>query len=435
MEFKSQILFTSMEILIIFALVLLNGIFAMSELSLVSSRKFKLEKASKKGNKGAKKALELSENPSKFLSTVQIGITLIGIVLGFYSGDALTNNFEAIISKIEFLQPYAKQIAGPVIVVFITYLSIVLGELFPKQLGMIFPEKIAVKIARPMDVLSKITSPFVWLLSTTNALLMKIFGIDKLSDHQVSEEEIKAIIKESAEVGEIEDIEQDIVERVFELGDTKAAHLFTYRNQIHYLKTEDSKEEILKIISENPHSIYPLTEGNNLDKIVGVVALKDIFRILHETDFEIRTIAKAPVYLTENTSAYKILENFREKRIHFGVVVDEYGSTEGIITMDDLIDALVGDMSDENSEETSIQQRNENSWFVDGQVSLKQFIKEIPIEIDETFFKNILTVAGFVIHQNNGLPKVGDRIKFDNFEFEILDKDGQRIDKILVKKR
>lgn len=435
MEFKSQILFTSMEILIIFALVLLNGIFAMSELSLVSSRKFKLEKASKKGNKGAKKALELSENPSKFLSTVQIGITLIGIVLGFYSGDALTNNFEAIISKIEFLQPYAKQIAGPVIVVFITYLSIVLGELFPKQLGMIFPEKIAVKIARPMDVLSKITSPFVWLLSTTNSLLMKIFGIDKLSDHQVSEEEIKAIIKESAEVGEIEDIEQDIVERVFELGDTKAAHLFTYRNQIHYLKTEDSKEEILKIISENPHSIYPLTEGNNLDKIVGVVALKDIFRILHETDFEIRTIAKAPVYLTENTSAYKILENFREKRIHFGVVVDEYGSTEGIITMDDLIDALVGDMSDEISEETSIQQRNENSWFVDGQVSLKQFIKEIPIEIDETFFKNILTVAGFVIHQNNGLPKVGDRIKFDNFEFEILDKDGQRIDKILVKKR
>lgn len=435
MEFKSQILFTSMEILIIFALVLLNGIFAMSELSLVSSRKFKLEKASKKGNKGAKKALELSENPSKFLSTVQIGITLIGIVLGFYSGDALTNNFEAIISKIEFLQPYAKQIAGPVIVVFITYLSIVLGELFPKQLGMIFPEKIAVKIARPMDVLSKITSPFVWLLSTTNALLMKIFGIDKLSDHQVSEEEIKAIIKESAEVGEIEDIEQDIVERVFELGDTKAAHLFTYRNQIHYLKTEDSKEEILKIISENPHSIYPLTEGNNLDKIVGVVALKDIFRILHETDFEIRTIAKAPVYLTENTNAYKILENFREKRIHFGVVVDEYGSTEGIITMDDLIDALVGDMSDEISEETSIQQRNENSWFVDGQVSLKQFIKEIPIEIDETFFKNILTVAGFVIHQNNGLPKVGDRIKFDNFEFEILDKDGQRIDKILVKKR
>ena len=435
MEFKSQILFTSMEILIIFALVLLNGIFAMSELSLVSSRKFKLEKASKKGNKGAKKALELSENPSKFLSTVQIGITLIGIVLGFYSGDALTNNFEAIISKIEFLQPYAKQIAGPVIVVFITYLSIVLGELFPKQLGMIFPEKIAVKIARPMDVLSKITSPFVWLLSTTNSLLMKIFGIDKLSDHQVSEEEIKAIIKESAEVGEIEDIEQDIVERVFELGDTKAAHLFTYRNQIHYLKTEDSKEEILKIISENPHSIYPLTEGNNLDKIVGVVALKDIFRILHETDFEIRTIAKAPVYLTENTSAYKILENFREKRIHFGVVVDEYGSTEGIITMDDLMDALVGDMSDEISEETSIQQRNENSWFVDGQVSLKQFIKEIPIEIDETFFKNILTVAGFVIHQNNGLPKVGDRIKFDNFEFEILDKDGQRIDKILVKKR
>ena len=424
-----------MEILIIFALVLLNGIFAMSELSLVSSRKYKLEKASKNGNKGAKKAIELSENPSKFLSTVQIGITLIGIILGFYSGDALSNDFAAFISKIYFLEPYANQIAGPVIVIFITYLSIVLGELFPKQLGMIFPEKIAVKISRPMDILSKITSPFVWLLSATNSLLMKIFGIKKLSDNQVSEEEIKAIIKESAEVGEIEDIEHDIVKRVFELGDTKAAHLFTYRNQIHYLKIQDSKEEILKIINENPHSIYPLVEENNLDKIKGVVTLKDIFGLLDEPNFEIKKIVKTPVYLTENTSAYKILESFRQKKIHFGIVVDEYGSTEGIITMDDLMDALVGDMSDEMTEEISIQQRDENSWLVDGQVSLKHFMKEIPIEIDEIIAENILTIAGFVIHENKGLPKVGDRIKFDNFEFEILDKDGQRIDKILVKKR
>lgn len=207
-----------MEIIIIIILILLNGVFAMSEMSLVSSRKFKLESAAKKGNAGAKKALELSDNPTKFLSTVQIGITLIGILLGVYSGDKLTNDVVDFLSKIEFLAPYSQTLATVLIVIFITYLSIVLGELLPKRIGMTFPEPIITMLSKPMHLLSKITSPFVWLLSVSNNFLLRLMGIKKTHDSKVSEEEIKAIVKESAEGGEIQDIEQDIVERVFELG-------------------------------------------------------------------------------------------------------------------------------------------------------------------------------------------------------------------------
>ena len=423
-----------MELIIIFALVLLNGIFAMSELSLVSSRKFKLENAKKKGSAGAKKALELSENPARFLSTVQIGITLIGIVLGFYSGDALTNDFAAMISKIDILAPYAQKIAGPAIVVFITYLSIVFGELFPKQLGMTFPEKIAILIARPMNVLSKITSPFVWLLSTSNSLLSKIFGIKKDTDSKVSEEEIKSIIKESAEGGEIQDIEQNIVERVFELGDTKASHLHTHRNQIVHFDINDSREEIIAKVNSEAHSAYPVTQNNNLDNLKGIILLKDLFTLINSDDFNLETYLKEPVYVTENTSAYRILENFREKKMHYGIVVDEYGTMQGMITMDDVMDALVGDMTEVHHDEFQIIESGENMWLVDGQFPLKSFAREIGADIDEELIQNIQTVAGFIINKNNELPNEGDTIKIDNFEYKIVDKDGQRIDKILVTK-
>ena len=426
-----------MELIIIFALVLLNGVFAMSEMSLVSSRKFKLENAKKKGSAGAKAALDLSENPSRFLSTVQIGITLIGIVLGFYSGDALTNDFAALISKVEFLQPYAKQIAGPAIVVFITYLSIVLGELFPKQLGMTFPEKISIFVAPTMKLISKITSPFVWLLTFSNEILLKIFGIKKNVDSSVSEEELKAIIRDSAEGGEIEDIEQDIVERVFELGDTKASNLFTYKNQVVFFDIADSQQTILNKIRDEQHSAYPVTEDNNLDKILGVVLLKDLFLLAGQENFDLKKVLKAPVYVTENMPAFKVLENFRSHRMHYGIVIDEYGNTQGMITMDDVMDALVGDMSEEGQEdyEYKIVQRADGSWLIDGQYSLKSFVKDFDLEVDEDIHKSVQTVAGFILNESNQLPEVGDTIVFGNFAFEIIDKDGQLIDKILVTKR
>lgn len=424
-----------MEILIIIGLVLINGIFSMSEMSLVSSRKFKLESARKKGSKGAKIALELSENPTKFLSTVQIGITLIGILLGVYSGENLTNDVAGFFAKFEFTEPFSHNIAVGVIVVFVTYLTIVLGELLPKRLGMTFPEPIAIVLAKPMKILSVITSPFVWLLTTTNNLLLKIMGIRKTTDSKVSEEEIKSIIKESAAGGEIQDIEQDIVERVFELGDRKVNSLYTHRSQIVFIDTTDSWDTIKSKINEEKHSAYPVCENNNLDDIIGVVLLKDLFTPTTNDNFDIKNFIKKPVFLNESSYAYKVLEIFKKERMHYGIVVDEYGSTIGMVTMDDVVDALVGDVTENDQYEFQITQRDENSWLVDGQYSIIEFLKHFDLNIDVSQQYKFATIAGLLIYTKNSLPNVGDKFQFDDYEIEIVDKDGQRIDKIMVTKK
>lgn len=424
-----------MEILIILGLVLLNGIFSMSEMSLVSSRKFKLESQKKKGNNGAKTALELSENPTKFLSTVQIGITLIGILLGVYSGENLKSDVTEFLISFEPIKDYASNIATGIIVVFVTYLSIVLGELLPKRLGMTYPEPIAILLAKPMKFLSIITSPFVWLLTTSNDVLLKIMGIKKTTENKVSEEEIKSIIKESADGGEIQDIEHNIMERVFELGDRKVNSLFTHRNEIVYFTIDDTWEEIKHKINQEKHSAYPVSKSKDLDDILGIVLLKDLFTPTTDENFDIRDYIKTPIYFNESTLAYRVLELFKKEKMHYGIVIDEYGTTVGIVTMDDLMDALVGDATEIEQEEYQISVRDENSWFVDGQYSVIEFIKYFDIEIDDDHQTKFTTVAGLLIHINNTLPSLGDKFEIGNYELEVIDKDGQRIDKILVTKK
>lgn len=423
-----------MEILIIIGLIILNGIFAMSEISLVSARKFKLENAKKKGSKGAKTAIDLSENPTKFFSTVQIGITLIGILLGIYSGENLTKDMESFLMQYHSLRSHAHNLSVGIIVVFITYLSIILGELFPKRLGMAFPEKIAVTIARPMKVLSLVTSPFVWLLSISNDLLLKIFRIHKTTESKVSEEEIKAIIKESADGGEIQDIEHDIVERVFELGDRKVNSLFTHRNEIVFFDEHDNWDEIIVKINKEKHSAYPVCKNGNLDETLGIVLLKDLFFPMIEKEFQIADFVKEPIYINESTFAYKVLELFKREKMHYGIVINEYGSVEGIITMDDVVDALVGDATEMDQDEYQIIQRDDQSWLVDGQYSLIEFVRYFNLYIDEEIQNKYTTVAGLLIHQSSTLPEVGDKFDFEDYSLEVIDKDNQRIDKVLVTK-
>jgi len=424
-----------MEILIIIGLVLLNGIFSMSEMSLVSSRKFKLENAKKKGSTGAKTALELSENPTKFLSTVQIGITLIGILLGVYSGEKLTQNVTDYLMQFELIIPYAQTIATGIIVVFVTYLSIVLGELLPKRLGMTFPEPLAILLAKPMKILSIITSPFVWLLTTTTDILLKIMGIKKTTDSRISEEEIKSIIKDSADGGEIQDIEHNIMERVFELGDRKVNTLFTHKSEIVYFTLNDTWEEIKNKINQEKHSAYPVCKTNNLDDIIGIVLLKDLFTPSTDKEFNIKEFVKEPIYFFESTYAYKVLESFKKEKMHYGIVLNEYGTTQGIVTMDDVLDALVGDVTEYDQEEYQIIQRDENSWLVDGQYSIIDFIKYFDIEFKENYQSKYTTVAGLIIYNNNTLPEIGHKISIGNYELEVIDKDGQRIDKIMITKK
>lgn len=422
-----------MEIVIIILLILLNGFFAMSEMSLVSSKKFVLENALKKGKRGAKSALQLIENPNKFLSTIQIGITLIGILLGVYSGKNLTDDVVQLIEQVAILKPYAETLATASIVILITFFSIVLGELMPKRLGLTYPETISMTVSKPMQVLSFITSPFVWLLSVSNDLLLRIMGI-KNNRQIVSEEEIKSLLRESAEDGEIQHIEQDIVERVFELGDRKVNKLFTHRNDIVYIDIEDSKQEILKKIEEDKHSAYPICKNNNLDHLLGVVLLGDLFTLYAEPHFNLKNYIKEPIYVNENTFSYKVLELFKIHKKHHAIVVDEYGVTQGIITMGDILEALVGDSNEIDHDEYTIVQRNEQSWLVDGQYSLLDFVKFFDISLDEEVLNQYSTVAGLIIYLEDDVPEVGEKTIFDSYSLEVVDKDGQRIDKILVNK-
>ncbi|MBK9272335.1 MAG: HlyC/CorC family transporter [Saprospiraceae bacterium] len=421
-----------MELLIIFILILLNGVFSMSEMSLVSSRRFKLENARKKGSTGAKSALELSENPTRYLSTVQIGITLIGILLGVYSGDKLTNDVQIFLEQFSFFHPYANNLAVAIVVIFVTYLSIVFGELLPKRLGMAFPESISILLSPFMKVISTLSSPFVTLLTVSNNLLLRLMGIKKISQNKITEEEIKSIIKESADEGEIQDIEHNIVERVFELGDRRVNSLFTHRSDIVYFTTTDSLDEIKLKIHQEKHSAYPVSTSTDLDDIIGIVLLKDLFVLNSEKDFDIRQYMRKPIFINDNAFAYKVLEIFKKEKIHYGIVVDEYGTTLGMITMDDVVDALVGDVTEMGQDEYKIVQRDENSWFVDGQYSINEFVRFFGIQLEEEANYQFSTVAGLIIYRKDDIPDIGDKISVDNYVLEVIDKDGQRIDKILV---
>jgi putative hemolysin len=420
-----------MELLIIILLVLINGVFSMSEMALVSSKKYKLEKSSKRGNKKARKALELSEHPTRFLSTVQIGITLIGILLGVYSGENLTNDFISIIDGSTLLKPYSQQLATGIIVVMITYFSIVLGELVPKRIGMAFPEKIITFMAGPMQILALLTGPFVWLLTATNNLIVRLLGLNDSTDQAVSEEEIKSILKESAQGGEIQDIEHSIVERVFELGDRKVKSLMTHRSEVVFFKEEDSWQEIRQKIDEEKHSAYPVSTSNDIDDITGIILLKDLFGGHTEQDFKVVNYIKEPIYFNENTSAYKVLESFKNEGNHYGIVVDEYGSVQGIITMDDMLDALVGESTEHYQDEYKIVQRTDDSWLVDGQYSIFDFEKYFDVLVTDEQ-NTYATVAGLFISHKNEIPEVGDTLVIDQLQLEVVDKDGPRIDKLLV---
>ncbi len=412
-------------------MILLNGIFSMSEMALVSSRKFKLENEMKKGSSGAKTALELAENPNRFLSTVQIGITLIGILLGVFSGDKLTTDLTDFLSKISFIAPYAKTAAAIVMVVIITYFSIVFGELLPKRLGMRFPEAVSTIVAKPMKFLSVITSPFVWLLTATNDAFLKLFGIKDNSGEVVSEEEIKNIIKESTEGGEIQEKEHEILERVFELGDRRVNTLATHRSEIVFLSVTDDYDTVRSKIKKDKHSAYPVCKADNLDQIIGFINLKDLFGTSRE-DFQLKKFLRKAIFVNENSFCYPLLEQLQNSHSHVAVMIDEYGTTAGIVTVNDIMDELIGEMPENQDEDFEIVEREDGSWLIDGQFSIYEFEKYFGIDIDEEIENLFVTVSGLFYHYLETMPNVGDKITVDDLTLEIIDKDGNRIDKILA---
>ena len=403
----------------------------MSEIALISARKNRLETAAKKGNTSAKTALDLANSPNKFLSTVQIGITLIGILTGIYSGDKITTDVETFFASYTLTSPYAHSIAVGVVVVVLTFFSLVLGELLPKRIGLNHPEAIAKAVAVPMKMISVITAPFIWLLTVSTDGILKLLNIKPTADGKVTEEEIKAIIKEGTEVGEVQEIEQDIVERVFHIGDRKVNSLMTHRKSIVYLALDESYEELKTKILNELHSVYPVC-SENLDEVMGVVLLKDLFANLEKGDFDLQKIMIDPVYFIEHTSAYKALENFKKTKIHYALVTDEYGIFQGIITLNDILEALVGDAADFYDEEFQLVVREDGSWLVDGHYSLHDFMTYFDLD-DMLNDYEVTTVSGLIITELGSIPKQGDKLIWNKLEFEVMDMDGVKIDKILIK--
>ncbi|WP_396191281.1 hemolysin family protein [Flavobacterium sp.] len=404
----------------------------MSEIALISARKSRLETAAKKGNANAKAALDLANSPNEFLSTVQIGITLIGILTGIYSGDKITTDVQNFVASFEALKPYANSIAVGIVVVTLTFFSLVLGELLPKRIGLNYPESIAKAVAVPMKIVSKVTMPFIWLLTTSTDFLLKILQIKPTADGKVTEEEIKAIIKEGTEGGEIQEIEHDIVERVFHIGDRKVNSLMTHRNSIVYLSYEDSVQEIKDKVLDELHSFYPVCE-DNLDDVEGIVLLKDLFVSFEKGgEFDLKKITKEPVYFIEHTSAYKALENFKISKVHYALVTDEHGVFQGIITLNDILEALVGDAADFYEDEFKIVAREDGSWLVDGHYSLHDFLTYFDMD-DLIGDYEVTTVSGLIVTELGIIPKQGQKLIWNKLEFEVIDMDGVKIDKVLVK--
>lgn len=403
----------------------------MSEIALISARKNRLETAAKKGNESAKTALDLANSPNKFLSTVQIGITLIGILTGIFSGDKITTDVKIFVESFEATKPYSESIAVGIVVLTLTFFSLVLGELLPKRIGLNYPETIAKAVAMPMKVISILTAPFIWLLTISTEFLLKVLQIKPSADGKVTEEEIKAIIKEGTEGGEVQEIEQDIVERVFHIGDRKVNSLMTHRKSVVFLPLNADKNQVRDLMLKELHSIYPVYQ-DNYDDIVGVVNLKNIFAHFEQDNFNLSDIMTEAPFMMEQTTAYKALENFKKSGIHYAFVSDEYGVFQGVITLNDILEALVGDASDFYKEDFQLVAREDGSWLVDGHYSLHDFLTYFDLD-DLISDYEVTTVSGLIMTELSRIPKQGEKLIWQKFELEVIDMDGVKIDKVMVK--
>lgn len=421
-----------MEIFILLGLILVNGLFVMSEIALVSARKARLEFLAERGDKKAASALDLAENPEIFLSAAQIGITLIAIITGVYSGERFSVYILPYIEKIDALRPYAKTISTTLIVIVVTFLSIVFGELIPKRIGLLKAERIAKAVAAPMRTFAKITHPIVWLLNKTSNGFFTLFKISSKKDDTVTEEEIKAIITEGTEAGTIEEEEKEMIERIFHLGDRNITSLMTHRSDIVWFDVNDNEERMKEKIVEEPHSIYPVCEGD-IDNIKGIVSIKDLY--ISEDWKLFKDLMRPALFVPDNNTAYQVMEKFKESKFHTCFIVDEYGSVKGMISLHDILEAIVGDMAEIGDvQDYEITPREDGSYLIDAQIPFYDFLtyfhKADWLNEGEHQFD---TLAGFVLHVLERIPQVGDKMEWKGFDFEVLDMDGHRIDKLLIK--
>ena len=401
----------------------------MSEVALISASKSRLSSDAKKGSKSAKVALKLANDPDRFLSTVQIGITLIGILTGIYSGNRIAADLTETMISWGVSVTYASALAQGIIVVVVTYLTIIFGELVPKRIGLSVAEKAAKVVARPMRVLASIALPFVWLLSKSTEIIFNLLGI-KETDNKVTEEEIKSIIEEGTEEGEVQPVEKDIMQRVFLLGDLKVSSIMTHKSDIVWLDMDMTADEVRAVVNENLFEFYPIADGD-LDHVKGIVNLKDLVVHLSNPDFKLASLIHEATYFHESMNVYKVLEQMKMQKISRALVCDEFGICSGIYTMRGIGEGLVGNVDDLEEEPDIINRVNKEGWLVDGQCSLYDFLcyfnRSDLFEASEYH-----TLGGLLLKELQHIPTSGETLQWNGFTFEVVDMDGARIDKVLV---
>jgi len=423
------------EILGIVLLIVANGIFSMSEMAIVSARKSRLQEQAEQGNAGARAALKLANAPNNFLSTVQVGITLIGTLTGVFGGASFSEHLAGYIAMIPALKDSSEAIALTLVVLIITYLSLIIGELAPKRLALNNPEKIAAIVAAPMQLLAKIASPLVYLLSLSTEMVLKLFRANAPSaEPLVTEEEIKVLVRQGAEAGMFAVAEQDMVERVFHLGDQRVNDLMTPRPDIIWLDLNDSAEVNRHKMMACRHSRIPICQ-DALDNVMGIAHVADILaRSLSGQPIDLATLLHPPLLIPESTHALRVLELFKQSGTHIALLVDEYGVIQGLITLNDVMEVIIGDVPfADDPQESSIIRREDGSWLVDGMLSIDELKELIDVEqLPGENRGNFQTTAGFVITQLGHIPRSSDHFAWGNFRFEVMDMDGNRVDKVLV---
>jgi len=423
-----------MEVLFLAVLILLNGVFALSEIAVVSARKARLQQWSDEGRAGAAAALHLANDPGRFLSTIQVGITTIGILSGALAEASVAQTLSASLAQVPAVAPYSEGIAIGIVVVAITYLSVVIGELVPKRLALINPEAIASVIAQPMQWLSRVASPLVRFFNLSSEALLRLVGAREGGEPPVTEEEIKVLIQQGTEAGVFEESEQTLVSNILRLDEQPVGAIMTPRVDIFYLDLEQPYEDNRKQLLDCPHSRMPVCKGG-LDNVLGILESKALMRqSLRGEAIDLTASLTRPLYVPNSISSMELLETFKRARMHVALVVDEYGEVQGLVTMNDVLEAIVGDISSaEAAGDEEAVQREDGSWLLDGMLSLDKFKEIFQLEaLEEEETGNFHTLGGFVMLRLGRVPAVGDHFEWNGLRLEVMDMDRHRVDRVLV---
>ena len=425
------------DVLLLLLLIVLNGIFAMSEIAVVSARRARLIQLAEDGSKGARHALMLASEPTRFLSSVQVGITSIGILNGAIGEGAIAARLRPALEQVPLLAPYADTLSLAIMVAALTYVSLIIGELVPKRLALIHPETIASAIARPMDVVAAVARPIIFLLSVSTDSILRLFRVRQAKQPGVTADEIRVMLEQGAEEGVFEPTEHELVTNVLNLDDRHVGAVLTPRSDIVYLDIRDSVVMLREKLREQPHSVLPLCDGS-LDKVLGFVrSTKVLEQFLEQRQPDLPALAEPPLFVPETMTLMKLLEQFKRTHLPIALVVDEFGDVEGLVSFTDVISSIVGDLPTEPGEEPAIVQREDGSWLLDGAVDLDSALRTLVAEgvVSDEERQHFHTLGGLAMVALGRVPRTGDVFERGDYRFEVVDMDGNRVDRILASRK